>query len=84
MLDGENYETIMKLKMQHPNIFNAVMDTNDGNGVFDEKKISGGANVITRDTDTIIDFPKNIASAMNNIIKMTINSGIEIPYSRKY
>ena len=80
MMDYENYETIMKLKMQHPNIFNAVMDTNDGNGVFDEKKISGGANVIARDTDTIIDFPKNIAMVMKHIKDMTIESGIEIPF----
>ena len=52
------------------NIFDAVMATNDGNGVFDEKKISGRANVITRDTDTIIDFPKNIVMVMNQIKEM--------------
>jgi len=80
-MNGLDYETLLTLRRQYPNIFNCVtQEFNNGDATFDETRLCNGENVITRDRTTQIACPSNINEWMNNIKTLTLKSGEEIPF----
>jgi len=80
-MNGLDYETLLTLRRQCPNIFNCVtQEFSNGDATFDETKLSNGENVITRDRTTQIACPTNINEWINNIKTLTLKTGEEIPF----